>query len=166
MVFHSLRYRVQSLTALAYGCIFAALALSDLTTSTVAALAPIAPSPFTWDAASGWYGLALFGAASTYGAVFLTRPATGAPLMAIESMLLLFWVMFEAFDLLRISVREASEPVHEAFFALNALAGLGASAAIWYRMEPESMWQFCAASAMLYLISTVIRVLLGERSRL
>jgi hypothetical protein len=164
MVFHSLRYRVQSLTALAYGCIFAALALSDLTTFTVAALAPIAASLLYLGRRFRWYGLALFGAASTY-AVFLTRPATGAPLMTIQAMLLLFWVMFEAFDLLRISVREASEPVHEALFALNALAGLGASAAIWYRMEPESMWQFCAGSAMLYLLSTVIRVLLGERSR-
>jgi Predicted membrane protein (DUF2339) len=164
MVFHSLRYRVQSLTSLAYGCIFAALALSDLTAFTVAALAPIAASLLYVGRRFRWYGLAVFGAASTY-AVFLTRPATGAPLMTIESMLLLFWLMFEAFDLLRISAREPSEQVHDAFFALNALAGLGASAAIWYRMEPESMWQFCAASAMLYLISTVIRVLLGERSR-
>ena len=164
MVVHSLRYRVQSLTALAFGCIFAALALSDLITFTVAALAPIAASLLYLGRRFRWYGLALFGAASTYG-VFLTRPATGAPLMTIQAMLLLFWVMFEAFDLLRISAQEASKPVHDAFFALNVLARLGASAAIWYRMEPESMWQFCAGSAMLYLISTVIRVLLGERSR-
>ena len=50
MVVHSLRYRSESLTALAFGCIFASLALSELTTFTVAALGAnrgIAPLPGT-----------------------------------------------------------------------------------------------------------------------
>ena len=85
--------------------------------------------------------------------------------MTIEAMLLLFWVMFEAFDLLRISARELSEPVYEAFFALNALAGLGASAAIWYRMEPESMWQFCAGVRDVVFDFHRDPGALGERSR-
>ncbi len=163
MVAHSLRYKVQALTALAYGCVFAALALSDLTLFAVVALVPLAASILFLARRFEWYEMALFGAAATY-ATFLSRPDMGTPLMTVQAILLVFWAMFEGFDLFRVASRQAARTVHHAFFAVNAIAGLGASAMIWYRKEPGSMWQFCAGAAFLYLISTILRILLDEQS--
>ena len=163
MVLHSLRYKVQSLTALAYGCIFAALALSAMNTFVAIALAPLAASMLYLARRFQWHGLALFAAAATY-ATFLSRPSAGATLLAIQSMLLLFWVLFEAFDLLRAFSRQRAPVLEQALFGVNAIAGLGASGAIWYRMGPGSMWQFCAAASLLYLASTWVRFLLSSGS--
>jgi hypothetical protein len=160
MVLHSLRYKVQSLTALSYGCIFAALALSSLNTFVPISLIPLAASMLYLARRFNWHAMAPFAAAATYG-VFLTRPASGASLASIESTLVLFWLLFEAFDLLRIHARAEATPFHHALFGINALAGIGASAVLWYRMAPDSMWLFSAGAAALYLISTWIRFALG-----
>jgi putative effector of murein hydrolase LrgA (UPF0299 family) len=109
-----------------------------------------------------WHALALFAAGGTY-AVFLTRPATGAPLANIQFMLVIFWAMFEGFDLLRLRSGTVASPLYKGLFALNAVAGLAASAALWNRMAPESMWQFAAGAAVLYLASAWVRFALeGE----
>ena len=156
MVLHSLRYRAQSLTALAYGCIFAALALSSLNTFVAISLVPLAASMLYLARRFNWHAMAVFAAAATYG-VFLTRPDSGAPLATIEAMLVLFWLLFEAFDLLRIHAKVEATPFHHALFGINALAGVGASAALWFRLAPDSMWLFCSGAAALYLASTWLR---------
>jgi hypothetical protein len=163
MVAQSLRYRVQPLTSLAYGCVFAALALSDQNTLVAIALIPLAASMLFLARRFQWYGTSLFCAAATY-VTFLTRPTTGAPLWTIQMMLLIFWLMFEAFDLLRLNAGAEEWPGPGALFGLNALAGLGASAAIWYRLAPDSMWQFCSVGALLYLSSAWIRFAMKGRT--
>jgi uncharacterized membrane protein len=165
MVGHSLRYRVQSLTSLAFGCIFGALALSNPNQNTFVALAliPLAASMLFLARRFNWFAMSLFSAAATY-TTFLTRPSTNAPLVAIETMLLIFWLMFEAFDLWRAHAGREEWPAPGALFALNALAGLGASADVWYRLAPDSMWQFCCAAAVLYLVSMWIRFGIEGRS--
>jgi uncharacterized membrane protein len=156
MVLHSFRYRTQSLTSLAFGCVFGALALSDQNTFVALALIPLAASMLFLARRFHWYGMSLFSAAATY-ATFLARPSTNTPLGQIQILLLVFWVMFEVFDLMRVHAGEKEWPAPGALFGLNALAGLGASAALWYRLAPDSMWQFCAAAALLYLASTWVR---------
>jgi hypothetical protein len=156
MVLHSLKYRVQSLTALAYGCIFAALALSTVNTFVAIALVPLAVSMLFLARKFEWRGLGLFAAVATY-AVFLTRPASGASLAAIQAMLFVFWLLFEAFDLIRIRTTRATDSWNGALFAVNAVAGLSASAALWFRLAPDSMWIFCSGAAVLYLASTWLR---------
>ena len=165
MVLHSLRYKVESLTALAFGCVFAALALSELNTLTTTALVPLALSMLYLGRRFAWDGLPLLGAAATY-VTFLSRESTGAPLAAVQGMLFIYWLLFEASDLLRIAARRPEGQFGPSLFAVNALAGLGASAAIWNRMAPAEIWQFCAAGAVLYLASTVIRFCLdGHQTR-
>lgn len=163
MVIHSLRYHVESLTALAFGCILAALAFSPLNTFVAIALVPLSAAVLYLSRRFDWQGLALFAAAGTY-AVFITRPATGAPLWSIQTMLFIFWLMFEAFDLLRLRSSGTDSPWHQALFAVNAVAGLAASGALWYRMAPDSMWLFSAGAATLYLASTWIRFFLDGKT--
>lgn len=147
MVAHSLRYRVQSLTALAYGCVYAALGLSELNTAVVLALFPLAGSMLWLARKFAWNQLTPFAAAATY-AVFLSRSDSGASLWTVQSLLIAFWVLFEAADLLAPS---------RLAFAINALAGLGASAYAWQHKDPESMWLFCCGAAALYLATTLVR---------
>jgi uncharacterized membrane protein len=157
MVIHSLRYKVQSLTALAFACIYASLALSPLNTLVVGALVPLAVAMLWLIHRFGWHKMTSFAAVATYG-VFLSRGDTGAPLFAIQGMLLVFWLLFEVADLMRPSYA----------FAINAAAGIGASAWVWQHREPESMWLFSCVASMLYLLSSVARMLrkLDERPAL
>lgn len=163
MVAHSLRYQVQSLTSLAFGCVFGALALSNQNTLVAVALIPLAASMLLLARRFQWYGMSLFSAAATY-ATFLTRPSTDTPLGKIQILLFIFWLMFEAFDIWRAKAGQEEWPASGSLFGLNALAGLGASAAVWYRLAPDSMWQFCVGAALLYLASTWIRCALGGQT--
>lgn len=163
MVAHSLRYRVESLTGLAFGCIFAALALSSLNTFVAISLIPLAASMLYLARRFQWHTLALFAAAATY-AVFLTRPASDSSLASIQTMLFIFWAMFEGFDLLRLHSTDTNADPDRALFGLNALAGLSASAVLWSRMAPDSMWMFSAGASVLYLASTWLRFAVGPNS--
>jgi uncharacterized membrane protein len=156
MVVHSLKYKVQSLTALAFASVYAALALSSMNTFVAIALLPLAASMLFLGRRLEWHNLPILAAAATYG-VFLTRPAAGAPLYAVQSMLFLFWLLFEAFDIVN-----RGRPI---LFAINAAAGVIASAVIWERMAPAQIWQFSAGAAALYLASTIIRLISGRQSR-
>lgn len=161
-VLHSLRYKTQALTALAFGCIFAAFALSDANTLVAIALIPLAASMLYLARRFDWHELALFAAAGTYG-VFLTRPDTGAPLASIQAMLFVFWTLFEAFDLLRLHSKKPGTSLQNLLFGINALAGLIASGVLWFHKAPESMWMFCVGASGLYLASTWLRYALdGE----
>lgn len=155
MVVHSLRYRVQSLTALAYGCVYAALALSELNAAVVLALFPLAGSMLWLARRFAWNQLTPFAAAATY-AVFLSRGDSGSPLWTVQVLLLAFWILFEAADLLAPS---------RLAFAINSLAGLGASAYAWQHKDPESMWLFCCGASALYLATTLVRAASKQDAR-
>lgn len=161
MVWHSVRYRVQSLTALTSGCVFAALALSDLSTFVSLALIVLAVSLLFLARRFAWDGLALFASGATY-VTFLTRPDSGAALLAIQAMLLVYWVLFESFDWLRIHAGRTAAGWPDLSFAVNAAFGLVASAALWHRLAPEDMWVFCSLAAGCYLISTCVRLALED----
>ena len=164
MVLHSLKYKVEALTALTYGTVFAALALSSRNAFVAVALIPLATSILYVARRFQWYGVAVFGAAATY-TTFLTRPNEGSPLWLIQFLLALYWVMFETFDIMRVHARSEDTIWTRGLFWLNAVAGLGASASVWYRMAPDSMWQFSAGAAVLYLGSTWARFVIDRDSR-
>lgn len=154
MVAHSLRYRSQALTSLAFGCIFAAFALSGPDLPAVFGVVPAALAMLWLARRAGWREMPWFAAAATY-ATFLTRPSAGTSLFYVEGMLLLYWTIFEVFDCLP----GRSRGPH--LFALNALAGLGTSAAVWFRAEPESMAAYCWLAASVYGISAAVRLVRG-----
>ncbi|MEP7352297.1 MAG: DUF2339 domain-containing protein [Acidobacteriota bacterium] len=161
MVVHSLRYKVQALTSLAYGCVYAALALSADNTFAVIALIPLAASALYLARRMQWYEMTTFAAAATY-ATFASRPTSGASLVSIESILLVYWVMFELFDILRIAARQVIDTKHQALYAINAAAGLGASAVVWHNLAPDSMWLYYTLAGSLYLASTAVRFALDR----
>jgi hypothetical protein len=149
MIAHSLRYRSQTVTGLAYFIAFATLtpAVSEITTLSVLALIPLAGSLLYIAHHFRWRTFAVLGLIATY-ATCATHPDSGAPLWQAQALFTIYWLMFEAFDLLCADRR---------LLPLNAAGFLGLSLVKWYRAAPDQIWQFVAAAAVAYVAGAVLR---------
>jgi len=152
---HSLRYRTQSVTGVAYAAAFAALAATPSTPFAVMSLIPLAASMLYLADAFGWNAMALFGLMATY-ATCIARGDSNAPLASTQALFLAYWVLFEAFDLLRVGRRSLSGRI-EWMFPLNAAGFLGLSYLAWDHHAPDRIWLASACAASLFLASTIIR---------
>jgi hypothetical protein len=152
MIVHSLKYRSQTVTALAYFLAFVTLAIADVTTFAVTMLIPLVASLLYIAYRNQWRHFALFGLVATYITCGLHKD-TGAPLWETQGLFLIYWLIFEAFDLLR------ADPW---LLPLNALGFLALSAGKWSHAAPDDIWQLAAGAAGLYLASTVVRARAGR----
>lgn len=164
MIAHSLRYRSQTVSGLAYFIAFGTLALADSTPFSVLAMIPLAASLLVLAYRFGWYQMAVFGTLATYGTC-ASRPDAGSPLGSTQALFAVYWVLFEAFDLMRLRRRDAGPNDASSSASLilpfNALGFLGLSIVKWHRAAPPNVWQFVAAAAALYLASALLRVFLA-----
>jgi uncharacterized membrane protein len=147
MIAHSLKYRSQTVTALAAFIAFFTLAISDVTTFSVVALIPLAVALLYIAYRNQWSRFALFGLIATYITCGMHKD-TGAPLWQTQSLFLAYWLLFEAFDLLRGNVW---------LLPLNALGFLALSWGKWQHAAPDQIWQLAAGASALYLVSTILR---------
>ena len=149
MIVHSLRYRSQTVTGLAYFIAFVTLtpAISPVTTVSVAALIPLAGSLLYIARHFRWRTFAVLGLIATY-ATCATHPDTGAALWQAQALFTIYWLMFEAFDLLC---------ADSCLLPLNAFGFLGLSLVKWHRSVPEQIWLFVATTAAAYVIGAVLR---------
>jgi hypothetical protein len=163
MIGHSLRYHSQAVTATAYFAAFAALAATPSTPFAVAALVPLAASLLYLANRFAWNSMALFGLAATY-ATCIARGSSNAPLASTQALFLAYWLLFEAFDLLRIrrgvAANRASTGGAELIAPLNATAFLGLSYLAWSQKAPGMLWLAAAYGAALYLASAIARAVL------
>jgi len=157
MIAHSLRYRTQALTALAYFTAFAALAVTPSTPFAVASLIPLAGSLLYFAWRFEWYSSGLFGLAATYGAC-ISRGSSNAPVYATTSLLAIYWLLFESFDILR-SRRGSQAAGLTWMFPMNAIAFLGLAYQTWFIHAPQELWQIAALSALLFFASAMLRIL-------
>jgi len=162
MVVHSLRYRVQALTGLAYFMAFAALALTPVTTLSVIALIPLAGSLLIIAYRFSWSGMVLFGLAATYGTC-ASRGDNGAPLWSAQTVFATYWLLFEAYDLLR-AHRRSNHGAEQAILPLNALGFAGLSYAKWSAADPAGIYLLAAGIAVAYLADTILRAILRPPS--
>ena len=162
MVAHSLYYRSETVTALAFFITFATLAIAPASRFALFASVPVSIALLYVAHRLEWAGTAMAGIVFTY-ATFLVRydafEATD-PLVADwgfgQSLLLVYWVVFEAFDLLSVARRRV-EGVAETLFPLNAAGFLGISILHWSELSPSNLYVFFAASGVAYLVSALIR---------
>ena len=152
MIVHSLRYRSQTVTGLAYFIAFVTLAIGEVTAFSVAALVPLAASLLYIAHRNQWDRFARLGLIATYVTVGMHKD-TGAPLWQAQALFLVYWLLFEGFDLIR---------ADSWLLPLNGLGFLLLSGVKWNHAEPDSMWIFAAGSAALYLGSTVVRAHSGR----
>jgi uncharacterized membrane protein len=158
MVVHSLRYRVQALTGLAYFMAFATLAITPVTTLSVIALVPLAASLLVIANRFSWSGLVLFGLVATYGTC-ASKGDNGAPLWSAQTVFAIYWLLFEAYDILR-AHRRSDLAAEWPILALNALGFGGLSYAKWSAAAPEQIYMLASGMAAAYLASTILRAML------
>ncbi len=162
MIAHSLRYRAQAITAVAYFSAFAALAATPSTSFAVLSLLPLAVSVLYLAWRFEWHAMAIFGLVATYATCISRGPST-APLHVTESLFVVYWAVFEGFDLLRIRKRSIATPL-TLMFPLNAVAFVGLSANAWHIAAPLEVWKMAAIAAALFLASALVRAYLRHDS--
>jgi len=99
MILHSLRYRAQVVTAIAYGLGYLAIVISPLTTFSLLAIALLAASLIAVLRRLPWYHLALVAELGTYLSHFMwmgqsTSAPTAAGIVFNVAVLSLYWLLF------------------------------------------------------------------------
>lgn len=161
MIAHSLRYRMESLTGVAFISAFAALAVTPSATLAVVAVVPLAAVLLWISARFRWHRLSVTGLVATY-ATCVAHGSSQAPLWQSQALFVTYWAIFEAFDLLRVHRRDLSS-VAAAIFPLNAAGFLALSFSVWLVRAPADAWQLSALAAALYLGSALARAALSPR---
>jgi hypothetical protein len=156
MIGHSLHYRSQTVSGLAYFIAFGTLALSETTPFAVLALIPLAASLLVLAYRFDWYRMAVFGLFATY-ATCASRPDTGAPLASTEALFASYWLLFEIFDQLRVRKRVLGFSIESLILPLNSLGYLTLAIVKWHRSSPDNLYVFLAAVAAVYAISAISR---------
>jgi len=152
MIVHSLRYRSQTVTGVAYFVGFATLAITQAGTLPLFALVPLAISLLYVAHRFSWERLALLGLLATYS-VCLLRGGSALPLFQAQALFAVYWLLFEVFDILH----------PEAWLLpLNAAGFLGLSISRWRSAAPESLWLVLVVVAAAYLTSAVARARTGN----
>jgi uncharacterized membrane protein len=163
MVLHSLRYRAQALTGLAYAVTFATLTpITPITALSVIALVPLAASLLIVAYRFEWPGMALFGLIATY-ATCASRGDSGAPLWQAQSVFAAYWLVFETYDLLR-ARRRSNLLAEQSILTLNAIGFGLLSYAKWIAAVPADLYKLSLGVAAAYLISMILRALLRPPS--
>lgn len=162
MIGHSLRYRSQTVTGLAYFIAFVTLAIASSTLFSVFALIPLAASLLFVAYRFNWSEMALFGLIATYGTC-ASRGDSGAPIWSAQSLFTVYWLLFEGFDLLRAARRTDTNP-ERAILPLNALAFAVLSHAKWSAAAPQHLYALAAGIAAAYLASAITRAWLRPPS--
>ena len=156
MILHSLRYKSQTVSGLAYFIAFATLALSESTPFSVLALLPLAASLLYLAYRFEWHRTAVFGLFATY-ATCASRPDVGAPLASAQALFAAYWLLFETFDFLRLRHSTARWTIDSLILPMNAFAFFGLSVVKWQRSAPEHLYAFLAAGAAVYLAGAMLR---------
>jgi hypothetical protein len=152
MILHSLQYRSEIVTGLAYFIAFLTLVITQITSLSLIALIPLAASILFIANHFRWSRMALGGLLATYVTVAL-RPDTGAPLWEAQAIFASYWLLFEAYDILQADTW---------LLPLNAVGFLGLSLMKWQRADPHHIWRLLAAVAAAYLVSALLRARRGR----
>ena len=152
MIVHSLKYRSEIVTGLAYFIAFFTLVITQAASLSLLSLIPLAASILFIARHFRWSTMALGGLVATYVTVAL-RPDMGAPLWEAQAIFTAYWLLFEVFDILQ---------ADSWLLPLNAAGFLGLSLMKWQRADPEHIWRLLAAVAAAYLVSAVLRARRGR----
>jgi hypothetical protein len=164
MVGHSLRYRSQTVTGMAFLAAYAAIAVSSLTKFSAVASVPLLLALLTVSWRFGWGKLAAAGAVFTYTAYGFDL-ATGDKdryfLSFGEPVLWAYWTILELYDLAALRRRAGSERGYFPVAPFNLCGFFMATAAVW----PSSGWRpepMYAAMTAAQLVSAFLRGHRGE----
>jgi hypothetical protein len=168
MVLHSLRYRSEAATALAYFITFVSLNITPLMSFTVVAALLLAISLMLAAYRYTWFDLAIAGVIMTYGTFAGTyEPAVygRAGVLNGQSLLWIYWLIFETYNLIDLQRRPTRRRRDSALFLLNAAGFIGASVLHEWSMRLPDWAVFFALAAVAYTASALVRARLQARER-
>jgi len=161
MIGHSLRYRSEAVSGIAYILAFLALGVSGVSEFALGASVVLAGSLLWLSHRFGWTRLALTGRPATYGLflVHTIRVVEGNIIVA-QTLLVIYWLLFEGFDILRARLRRR-DFASLLQFPANAAAFVTLSFLVW-QGRPD-FWIAPALAAALYLTGMIARAWLLDR---
>jgi Predicted membrane protein (DUF2339) len=159
MIAHSLMFRSQATTALAYVVAYATLVLTPLTGFSLVASVPLAISVLVVGQRFGWSNVSALGLASTYLLFVVRGHGPGDALLDPQSatpylMLGTYWLTFEIADL---TTLRRSGPAVSPLFALNAIGVLGAGFTELPSNDAGAWSWFLAGVGAAYLVAAIVR---------
>ena len=161
MVLHSMLYRSETVTALAYFVTFVTLAITPASRFALFASVPAAASLLYIGRRFKWTHMMVAGIVFTYGAYIVRAMSPNvtadADFVFGASLLFAYWVMFEAFDLMSHRGPGVAR-IADTFFPINAAGFLLASLMVWDAGRREMLWLFFILAAIAYTASAVVRV--------
>jgi hypothetical protein len=163
MVAHSLYYRSQAATAVAFFAAFAAVAVTPNNPFAVVSLIPLAAALLYLASRFEWYWLPLFGLAATY-LTCISRGQSDATLPSTQSLFLLYWLLFEGFDLIRTKRGIVAGGLH-LVSPLNTLGFLGLSYLTWSHHNAGHLWIAATYGSILFFADTLIRAYIRAHIR-
>jgi hypothetical protein len=163
MIVHSLRYRSEAVTGVAYAAAYVSLAITPLAPFSVLGLFPITASLLILCSKMRWHTAALLSLAATY-AVCGTRESHGTPLWATTALIGGYWLAFEIYDLVRSAEREEAPWQARAIWPLNGAAAFLLAYAKWLAVEPKSIHWLLAGAGAAYLLSAIARAMVRPPS--
>ena len=160
MILHSLRYRSEVVTGVAYFVGFATLAISPITSLALFASVLLIASMlylayrFTWDR------MAVAGVVVAY-VIYIWGakiPAdTHLTFVSGQVALAAYWLLFEAFDLIGLMRRENRDDAVKALAALNAVGFLGMATIEWSAYSPSNIHILFTYAAIAFAATAALR---------
>lgn len=157
MVAHSLRYRSQQVTLVAFVAAYVALLLGPASGFAVAASVPLMLTLLAVSLQMGWGTIPLAGMVLTYWTFAFRYEGAGLDPKLALAVLLAYWLAFEGFDLLRLRRGATGDLPALALFPLHAMLFF---ATVFLTLPPSSRIDsanFLAWMGILYGASTALR---------
>lgn len=168
MIGHSLRYRNQGLTSLAYGLAYAAIVLHSIEPYTLAAAALLGFGTVLHLLRRNWNAMALGGIVATYGCLFLwasRQTALTSEVMRLGlGALVIDWLVFLVADFAREPEEYADREYAWVSSLLNALAAGWLSYMFWVKADPGGGFRPLFAFGAAYVVTSAALRLLRRRA--
>src|SRR5262249_47870439 len=167
LILHSLRYRSETVTGIAYFVGFVTLTISPASTFALVASVPLAGSLVFVAQRFSWHGLAVGGVILTYGAYVLRHGVSPPSFDAFtkgQAILAVYWLLFEGLDLVEAARRRRGWGLARMILPLNACGFVGVSLLQWNSVASDTLYVLLAGSAVAYIASTLARARLRPPS--
>jgi uncharacterized membrane protein len=160
MIAHSLRFKSETVTVLAYVVGYATLMLSPLDTFAIVAAGVFAATSLVVAEKYGWSRVVLMTALSTYGTFLARREIFGRPEADLVTPLVslgAYWLMFEAADIFALRRQRADGKPPFPLFLVNAAGLVGVALLEPALASPDVLSTFLAGAGAAYLASAMVR---------
>ncbi|MEQ1827310.1 MAG: DUF2339 domain-containing protein [Pirellula sp.] len=162
MIAHSLYYRAETVTAVAYFCGFVAISILPVSLFSAVACVVLAGTLLIVAYRYSWHTLAVFGVVCTYGSfaiqfnLALYTSKIWLDFTTGHVVIGACWLLFEAFDIAVVAQKRQQLGVGRTLLPLNACGLLGLLLLQW-RLDSSELYLLFVATAVAYIASTIVR---------